>query len=274
MTEENFNAWSFDNSVSFYTEGRNKAEDLYESEAAILLPIVPHIESVLDIGCAAGGFYEIFLELDPSISYTGVDTSRKMIAEAKTRYPKGDFHIGDGGPLPFETVSFDLVLCTSVLHHNPRYLEMITDFKRIARKYIIVDLPRLVTKPYSFDVSHSYMTLGERFPIGSEQLDKTATKVPYVLANVQEMFNKVITRMGGQLSGLAVHGYFGSPHDTSVTIPISPVIFTVALFVKGNNPCHYHLNVPEEAVILVEQELSKINTTAVNSVEEILKRTN
>ncbi len=267
--QKNLEAWSLRNTVEFYVQERTRARDLYESEAAMLLPVLPHVSSMIDVGCAVGNFCSIVEELNPKISYTGIDTSEGMIREARRRHPKAEFRLADCRDLPFEDESFDMVFCTGLLNHNPDYLNMIAEMLRVSRYFVVIDLPRLVTQPYSFDLAHSYMVLKERFPNGSAGIAAEDTKVPYVLASVREVFQNLVDRFSNGLTGLAGWGYYGTPHQ-SVTIPTTPVIFTVVLLVKGKAPPRYHFRLPYDARSIAEAALSSAQGVMVDSVEAVL----
>ena len=258
-------------SVGFYARERNRVEDLYRSEAAMLLPVVPQVRSVLDVGCAVGGFADVFKELDPKIAYTGIDTSVGMIEEAQRRRPGADFRLSAGGRLPFDDDSFDLVLCTGVLNHNPDYLDMIADLFRVARRFSVIDLPRLVTGPYTFDIEHSNMVLKERFPGADSSVSDEQTRVPYVLANVGEAFEGVLTSLKGRLSGFGCMGYYGKT-NASVTIPYPEVIFAVVLLAKGPGTLAYALDVPADSRPMAEAVIQRAGGDDAGSVDQMLTR--
>jgi len=268
MINKNFEAWSLKNTVNFYQNERTRAADLYQSESAMLLPVVPRVKSVLDVGCAVGNFYSVFRELNPAISYVGIDTSQGMIDEARRRYPGIRFDLSKGHGLPYESGSFDLVLCTGVLNHNPDYLDMISEILRVTRRFAVVDLPRLVTWPYTFDLKHSYMQLKDRFPEKTEEITEEATRVPYVLASVSEAFNGLLNRLSKGIMGVACCGYYGTPHK-SVTIPYEKVIFTVILLIKGHGQLRYHLRLPDDAMDLAESAFLSAQGIKAESVESV-----
>ena len=52
--------WGKKNVINFYANNRDKISDLYDSEKKPLSFIKKQIKSILDYGCAVGGFYKIF----------------------------------------------------------------------------------------------------------------------------------------------------------------------------------------------------------------------
>lgn len=75
---------------------------------------------VLDVGCGNGRLYQMLK--NKKIDYLGLDFSEKLITEAKMRFPKAKFKVGD---LTKETTwrklnnKFDFVFCVAVFHHLP-----------------------------------------------------------------------------------------------------------------------------------------------------------
>ena len=61
----------------------------------------------LDIGCGAGGAAQLAAARGAKVS--GIDAADTLIAIARERTPKGDFHIGDLEALPFAGGAFDVV---------------------------------------------------------------------------------------------------------------------------------------------------------------------
>jgi ubiquinone/menaquinone biosynthesis C-methylase UbiE len=81
-------------------------------------------ECVLDVGCGTG---TLALEARERVGETGcvvgIDPSRQMIAHARRKMERAglslDFRLGVIEDLPFPDQSFDVVLCTLMIHHVP-----------------------------------------------------------------------------------------------------------------------------------------------------------
>ena len=82
--------WGKKNVVEFYANNRNKVSDLYLSEKKPLSFIdKKKIKSILDYGCAVGGFYKIFQKyFNNKIYYRGLDIEKNVISEAKKKFKK------------------------------------------------------------------------------------------------------------------------------------------------------------------------------------------
>jgi SAM-dependent methyltransferase len=90
--------------------------------------------SVLDVGCGPG-LADTFLH-ETFGSMAGVDVSSKMVEHARRANPSVDYVVYDGGRMPFDTASFDLVFAISVLHHIDR-----PDRRAFAREIVRVVRP-------------------------------------------------------------------------------------------------------------------------------------
>lgn len=77
---------------------------------------------VLDVGCGSGTFTGLLAERGYRAS--GLDISPKLVALARRKFPRIDFHEGDAENLPFGHESFDGVLLSGLVHHfrDPRRL--------------------------------------------------------------------------------------------------------------------------------------------------------
>jgi ubiquinone/menaquinone biosynthesis C-methylase UbiE len=105
-------------------------EYIPEEQKSLLLQYITPGDKVLDLGCGNGRFSEVFKQ---NIEYIGVDSSRKMIEIAKTKYPEADFKVTDALNLPFPENSFDKVFSFAVIHHIPSeelQLQFLKEVKR------------------------------------------------------------------------------------------------------------------------------------------------
>lgn len=116
-------------------------------------------KSVLDVGCG-NGFLSRQIYEKYKIEVTGID----IIA------PKNDDDItylkGEAENIPFENSSFETVICSHTLEHIPDILRAIKEIRRVAKKRIILIVPREREYKYTFNLhvhffpySHSFHKL-------------------------------------------------------------------------------------------------------------------
>ena len=105
------------------------------------------VKSILDYGCAVGGFYKIFQQyFNKGIYYHGLDTEKNVIAAAKKKFRKSGrvkFSKIKKGKLKEKNNKYTLSFCTGVLNHNNDYKKIIGELIRVSSKYIFIDSPRV-----------------------------------------------------------------------------------------------------------------------------------
>jgi SAM-dependent methyltransferase len=213
--------WSAPDSLEFYRSHRNQTDDLYESEKFFLPSILQEVNSVLDVGCAAGGFSRIMKSFNPKLRYVGVDITPELIETARQDFPDSEFYVNDGVSFPFSPGSFDLVHCTGVLHVNSHYQEMLKAMWEQTNRYLLCD----------FRLTHTASVLGEieiRFGENTR-----ATVLPYYILNVDELIN-IIKTLTPVPSSVQAKGYMHNVSNTA-KVPLDQVIMAFFLLEKGSN---------------------------------------
>lgn len=88
---------------------------------------VAHFESAqfggrfLDFGCGDGLSLNLFSRAFPRAQFSGTDVSKRSLQVAARRVPQADLRAYDGGRLPFDDQSFEVVYTSMVFHHiEPR----------------------------------------------------------------------------------------------------------------------------------------------------------
>jgi 2-polyprenyl-3-methyl-5-hydroxy-6-metoxy-1,4-benzoquinol methylase len=69
--------------MDFFETRRASSDDVYPSEWFFLGERIREGISILDIGCAQGGFAAVIGEHLGTFSYTGVDISSEMVSQGK-----------------------------------------------------------------------------------------------------------------------------------------------------------------------------------------------
>ena len=97
-------------------------------------------ESVLDVGCGTGTLAVMAARAAPGVAVTGIDPDTGILARARRRAADAGLEIrfdeGTSSNLLYEDESFDVVLCTLMLHHLPD-----DDKRRTAREFARVLRP-------------------------------------------------------------------------------------------------------------------------------------
>jgi len=228
-------AWSTGNAVEFYRSQRRKRTELYASETEFFGELLDGAASILDVGCAAGGFAGIVREYAPQILYSGADISPAMIAEARHRFPKNPFHLVDGTTLPFEDREFDAVVCFGVLHMTEDWSGLLEECWRVCRSSFLFDV-RLVEGEGINDGALSY----QKIEFGGVW-DGVST-VPYLIQNV-DAFISGLRGMDPQPHRIRNYGYI-HPVSSMTMSPYKEVCMATFLLDKVGEPAEMEWRLP------------------------------
>jgi ubiquinone/menaquinone biosynthesis C-methylase UbiE len=146
MKKENWKIWAKDASVEQRTYKRVTGE-LQEMESTKqLVELISDIYQpgmkLLDVGCAAGHYYNGLKRIDMNLEYWGVDATVPYIEFAKDYFKenkKTNFLVGDIFNLPENFTShFDIVYCCNVILHLPSFQVPMVNLIRASKKYCII----------------------------------------------------------------------------------------------------------------------------------------
>jgi ubiquinone/menaquinone biosynthesis C-methylase UbiE len=113
--------------------------------AYILEHIDPAADGVIDIGCGLGFFLKKLVGHGVKDVW-GCDLYDEMNIPG-IRYKKGNIEA-----LPFPDNSFDVVVCSHILEHVKDFDKAVSEIKRIARKKVIITIPRQRYYYYTLDL--------------------------------------------------------------------------------------------------------------------------
>lgn len=189
--------------VKYYETHRNRLGDLYPSERRFLPWLASHAESVLDVGCGAGGFAQVWSACRPSIRYTGVDISAPLVEAARRAHPEHDFLQADcAAGLPLKDGFADAVVALGWLHWEERYVAALHELWRVTRRFLFLDLRLL-------DSSGPDMTGSQRLALTGDWDGRTA--VPYLCLAWPRIAERLLSLEPARILG---HGYWGVPAAT------------------------------------------------------------
>jgi SAM-dependent methyltransferase len=190
----------------------------FRSEIHFLNEIATDIESVLDVGCAAGRFIELLRHYRVTAPFTGIDVSSTSIELARSNYPRARFICGDALECDL-TGSYSLVNATGVLQHDPRFESIIGRMLDWSSRYVLFDVKFADIADHITDIALAYCGGIHR--------------AHYILLAPAKFLGWLGKR--GGISRISVYGYQTPLNDRTV-IPkdAGPVVSAGILLEKGD----------------------------------------
>jgi SAM-dependent methyltransferase len=215
----NADAWGLPGVLRFFETERTTTGDVYKSEWFFLESQLREGISVLDIGCAQGGFASILGENLNDFSYTGVDINTGMIAAAKEKHPAATFHLIEQADLSvLDGQTFDLVIVLGILHLHEGWRDTLAAAWARTGGALVFDL-REIAGPSIEDKERSYF----RMDFGGDDATHRETILPYNLINAAEA-QDVCAQLGGDNSTVSHYGYIHNVSG-SACCPVETVMF-------------------------------------------------
>ena len=128
-----------DNEAAAYDELDRKWGDIiFQGFAETAVRMGVRRGRVLDVGTGSGWIAIRVAKLNPDFAIEAVDLSHSMIELARVNAERQNvanvaFSIGDAKTLPFDTGTFDLVICHQLLHQLPEPLCALQEINRVAK---------------------------------------------------------------------------------------------------------------------------------------------
>ena len=117
-------------------------------------------DSVCDVGCGTGVLLKAIREKRPEIDrLTGVD----FVIDDADALPGIEYVAARIEDLPFEDGAFDTVVCTHVIEHVLDYRRSIAELRRVARKRVIIVVPREREYRYTFNPHFNFFPYTHSF---------------------------------------------------------------------------------------------------------------
>lgn len=236
--------------ADYYANNRVKWEQFYESEKIIIEGLeITSSDTILDIGCGAGGLGLALEEKFGTISYTGIEINELAAHKAKTMNSSASIFCGDFLEISKSVISgevFDLVFSLGCFDWNIQFDEMLlAAWNHVALGGALVATFRIVATEGCGDMEKSYQYINYEGKLIGE-------KAPYRVFNGKELFAKLVTLSP---SSITAYGYFGIPSQTAIT-PYEEICFTAISITKrqGSNIAqpHFDLQLPNEILLQLE----------------------
>jgi len=214
---DNAAAWGLPNVLSFYDTARASTADVYPSEWLFLRDRLNEDMSVLDIGCAQGGFAAVLAEHLDEFRYVGIDINADMIGRARTRFPGHTFHVASGTDYAaLQDQTFDLVLVLGILHLHESWRDTLRAAWSRTRSCLIADF-REHAGPTLEDKETSYF----KMDFGESGEDRSDNRLPYIVVNSADVL-RTITETCHDAAKVSHYGYV-HPVSSSAVCPIDSV---------------------------------------------------
>ncbi|MEK7246323.1 MAG: class I SAM-dependent methyltransferase [Pseudomonadota bacterium] len=211
-TPANASAWGLPGVLDYFAERRGSTAEVYPSEWFFLKDRLKEGVSILDIGCAQGGFAAVIAEHVKNFRYVGADVNSEMIARARARFPKHQFiEVREGDFSALGERTFDLVLVLGILHLHETWRETLAAAWRCTAGTLIFDLREWEGATLE-DKARSHMTMDFHGKDDSHR----AARVPYILLNAADALRAVQGICAGA-GRLGHYGYLHAPSGTAVT---------------------------------------------------------
>jgi len=97
-------------------------------------------DSVLDVGCNDGELVNYLGSIGKRAA--GIDIDENLIAKAKRKYPHIEFKVASAESIPYNDDSFDTCVAWNLLEHLEDDKKGFTELLRVARKNVILTIPR------------------------------------------------------------------------------------------------------------------------------------
>lgn len=122
---------------------------------ALIKNIDANTATLLDVGCGRGYLLERIMRERTNVACTGVDVLEKV------EVPGANYVSGIITNLPFPDASFDTVVATCILEHIVDLGQAVRELKRVARKQVIIVVPRQRYYYYTLDMHVHFFPIKE-----------------------------------------------------------------------------------------------------------------
>ncbi len=225
------------NEVEFWKNHRSKLNDLYNSERHFFTPTIQAVNSVIDLGCAAGGSALFSREANDSIRYTGIDISSELIDASKIRFKDSkntEFIHFDGETIPLKDNHSEFCFSFGVFHHLNHWKEMIDEAMRVSSKYTLFDL-RVWENQTICDNENSYQKLALSGDWDNESV------IPYNVISFNELISHLKSLCKEGIS-CSAYGYYAAPTALAIT-PAEKVLMLSVLFNKCSDKSELEIKI-------------------------------
>lgn len=221
QTEHNEQAWSLPGVLGFFDSARATTAQVYRSEWIFLRELLREGMSVLDVGCAQGGFAAVLAEHLSDFRYTGVDVSAAMVERARFRHPDHRFlQVPEADLSALDGETFDLVLVLGILHLHEKWRDTLAAAWTKTAGALVLDLREHEAASIEDKTVSSF-----RMDFGVADADHAAVTLPYIILNSADAL-ATLRHMTPDRTRLSHFGYL-TPVSGSASAPVDQVMANV-----------------------------------------------
>jgi hypothetical protein len=229
-----------DINTNIYINYRHKEEDFFRSELYFLKDIIPKFKTILDIGSACGGFFNICRSWNPKIEYTGLEMNANSVDIANKQYgldQNAPFILGQFPDQNTESFKYDLVNVFEIVFFAQNWMEWIDAITAQTSKYATFTNRVRLSGSTVMDPNLSYALYL-----------RTDEIIPYFVFNLNEFLNYLKHPKHG-LKSISVFGY-PMPHNPYHCLPLpSNEVYCTAFLLQKGKPkgpfAEVHMNIEE-----------------------------
>ena len=192
--------------------------DFFRSETHFLEEVAPHIQSILDVGCASGRFNELLRQVCSDFEYTGLDLSLEGIERGRMMYPESEFFHANA--LEFTTAkTFDLVNATGVCQHEPQFTKLIESMISWSNRYVLFDVKLGKIDEHIVDINRAFC--------------RHEMPMYFIVLSFEQLLTFLRTQP--TIASISVYGY-PTPLNSVTVVPdaLGEIVSAGILLKKGN----------------------------------------
>lgn len=132
----------FESDISYLDPRHPTAEAFVQPKLNYICDLLPNLKSVLDVGAGNGMCTYYWKERIPRVE--GLELSKKLIAQSPC---KNILRWGNAYDIPNKDNTFDLVFESNLLHHVDHPIRVLSEMRRVARKFVVCIEPNRNNPP-------------------------------------------------------------------------------------------------------------------------------
>lgn len=144
--------------------------------------------NLLDVGCGNGNILSSLVDSD--LKLYGIDLSTEMIKQAEKRLAdRAKLCVTDAEKLPFDSDSFDVLVCNASFHHYPHPKTVLKEMRRVMKKDALLFIGEgYAIQPVRFflNLSFHFSKSGDFHSYGKKELSLLLRQSGFALCEIKK----------------------------------------------------------------------------------------